>query len=72
MLENSPLTGYQQQRLWIKCTINKEKYEIHHGLCTKFELNDIMTHCLMVVHKMLDKCCPKPFLFLWLGSGIRS
>jgi hypothetical protein len=34
-----------------KWTINKEKFKIHHVLCTKFELNDIMTHCLMVVHK---------------------
>jgi hypothetical protein len=33
----------------IEWMINKEKYEIHHGLCTKFELNNIMTHCLMVV-----------------------
>jgi dolichyl-phosphate-mannose--protein O-mannosyl transferase len=36
----------------IKWAINKEKYEIYHGLCTKFELIDIMTHCLMVVHKI--------------------
>jgi hypothetical protein len=36
----------------IKWAINKEKYKIYHGLCTKFELIDIMTHCLMVVHKI--------------------
>jgi hypothetical protein len=36
----------------IKWSINKEKYEIYHGLCTKLELIDIMTHCLMVVHKI--------------------
>jgi hypothetical protein len=36
----------------IKSTLNKEKMEFHHGLCNKFELNDIMTHCLMVVHKI--------------------
>jgi hypothetical protein len=36
----------------IKWMLNEEKYEIHHGLCTKFELNDIMTHCLMVIHKI--------------------
>jgi hypothetical protein len=27
----------------IKWMLNKEKYKIHHGLCTKFELNNIMT-----------------------------
>jgi hypothetical protein len=35
----------------VKWMINKEKFEIHHRLCTKFVLHDIMTHCLMVVHK---------------------
>jgi hypothetical protein len=50
MLQNSPLAARTLET--IKWTINKEKYEIHHGLCTKFELNNIMTHCLMVVHKI--------------------
>jgi hypothetical protein len=36
----------------IKWVINEEKFEIYCGLCTKFELIDIMTHCLTVVHKI--------------------
>jgi hypothetical protein len=36
----------------IKWALHKEKFEIHQGLCTKFELIDIMTHCLTVVHKI--------------------
>jgi hypothetical protein len=28
------------------------KFEIHQGLCTRFELHEIILHCLMVVHKI--------------------
>jgi hypothetical protein len=54
MLWNLLLNGYQQQRLWKQSNgrLTKEKYKIHHRLCMKFELSDIMTHCLMVVHKI--------------------
>jgi hypothetical protein len=36
----------------IKWVISKEKYEIYHGLCTRFELHEIILHCLMVIHKI--------------------
>jgi hypothetical protein len=36
----------------IKWVISKEKYEIYHGLCTRFELHEIIPHCLMVIHKI--------------------
>jgi hypothetical protein len=36
----------------IKWNISKEKFEIHQGLCTRFELHEIMPHCLMVIHKI--------------------
>jgi sulfur relay (sulfurtransferase) DsrC/TusE family protein len=36
----------------IKWTISKEKYKICHGLCTWFELHEIIPHCLMVMHKI--------------------
>jgi hypothetical protein len=36
----------------IKWTISKEKFEIHHGLCNRFELHEIMPHCLTVMHKI--------------------
>jgi hypothetical protein len=36
----------------IKWTISKEKYKIYHGLCNRFELHEIMLHCLMVMHKI--------------------
>jgi hypothetical protein len=36
----------------IKWTISKEKFELHHGLCNRFELHEIMPHCLMVMHKI--------------------
>jgi hypothetical protein len=36
----------------IKWTINKEKYEIYHGLCMRFELHEIILYCLMVIHKI--------------------
>jgi hypothetical protein len=31
---------------------SKEKYEIYQGLCTRFELHEIIPHCLMVIHKI--------------------
>jgi hypothetical protein len=63
----------------IKWSIN------YHGLCTKFELIDIMTHCLTVVHKidgqvgehdhkkiqLYKQVIPRTSLFLWLGSGTK-
>jgi hypothetical protein len=36
----------------IKWTISKEKFEIHHGLCNRFELHEIMLHCLTVMHNI--------------------
>jgi hypothetical protein len=36
----------------IKWLISNEKYEIYQGLCTRFELHEIMPHCLMVIHKV--------------------
>jgi hypothetical protein len=36
----------------IKWTISKEKFEIYHGLCNRFELHEIMPHCLTVMHKI--------------------
>jgi hypothetical protein len=36
----------------IKWTIAKEKFEIHHGLCNRFELHEIIPHCLTVMHKI--------------------
>jgi hypothetical protein len=36
----------------IKWSIHKEKFEIHHGLCNRFELHEIIPHCLTVMHKI--------------------
>jgi hypothetical protein len=36
----------------IKWSIDKDKFEIHQGLCVKFELQDIITYCITVVHKV--------------------
>jgi hypothetical protein len=36
----------------IKWNINKEKYETYQGLCTRFELHEILPHCLLVIHKI--------------------
>jgi hypothetical protein len=36
----------------IKWSMHKDKLEIHQGLCVKFELHDIITHWLTVLHKI--------------------
>jgi hypothetical protein len=36
----------------IKWNINEERSEIYHGLCTRFELHEILPHCLLVIHKI--------------------
>jgi hypothetical protein len=48
-IEWSPTTKTSET---IKWTINKEKFEIHHGLCNRFELHEIIPHCLTVMHKI--------------------
>jgi hypothetical protein len=45
----SPVTKTSET---IKWTINKEKFKIHHGLCNRFELHEIIPHCLTVMHKI--------------------